>query len=217
MIKVDRHLIVCDCADCTAMFPPDRFEATWVYPQPSPEARRATGRLPIGHPKARPAAIVWVDADDRLATDWPGFPGTIGAKVELTGRGPGLAVVGTSDPALAALADPVPLRRKAIERLNQRCMVEYGLAPDDTADFVACAIHGQGARALACTHVQTSVDPIDAVVLYDPDGDYPDCFCEPCLARYQAGDVTVAEPVCSRCQQRHLYRHRLVARSSYQT
>jgi len=215
MIKVDRHLVVCDCEDCATMFPPDRFEATWTYPQPSPEARRATGRLPIGHPKARPAAIVWVDADDRLATDWPGMPGTVGAKVELSGRGAALAVVGTRDPALAALAHPVPLRRRALERLSQRCMVDYGLAPDDAADLVACATHGHGARALACEHVLASVDPIEVVVLYDPDGDYPDCFCAPCLERYRARDLSVARVVCSRCQQRHLYRHRLIARTTY--
>lgn len=217
MIKLDRHLLVCDCADCATMFPPDRFEATWTYPEPDPSARRATGRLPIGHARARPAAIVWVDADDRLATDWPGMPGTLGAKVELSGRGPSLAVVGTRDPALAALADPVPLRRRALERLSQRCMVDYGLAPLNASDLIVCDVHGHGARALACAHVVGSAEPIDAVVLYDPDGDYPDCLCMPCLERYRAGDVTVAGVVCSRCQQRHLYRHRLVARSVYQT
>jgi len=191
------------------MFPPDRFEATWVYPQPSPEARRATGRLPIGDAKARPTAVVWLDADDRLVLDWPGFPGTIGAKVELTGT----AITGTRDPALHALA--APLRKRAIEKMNQRCMVDYGLAPDDVADFVACAEHGtSGIKALACEHV-IGGDAIDVVVLYDVDGDYPDCLCVACFEAFRAGDVSVTQVVCSYCQQRHLYRHRLVAETTY--
>lgn len=191
------------------MFPPDRFEATWVYPQPFPEARKATGRLPIGDPKARAIATLWLDPEDRLALDWPGFPGTIGAKVTLTGT----AVTGTRDPALSALA--APLRRRAVETFNRRCMIDYGLADDDVGDFVACHEHGtSGIKALACAHV-IGHEPVDAVVLYDVDGDYPDCLCTACFDAFRAGDTEVTHVVCSRCQQRNLYRHRLVATTTY--
>ncbi|MFO0748819.1 MAG: hypothetical protein U1F43_24610 [Myxococcota bacterium] len=217
MIKVDRHLIVCDCPHCLTMFPPDRFEATWVYPAPTPESRRVTGRLPIGHARARPAAVLWVDGDGRLETDWPGMPGTRGARVEVTWDAPGgPTVTATRDPALAALAEPVPLTRKAIERMNARCMVEYALAPADSADFVACARHGaSGVRALACEHVIGSAVPIEAIVMYDPDGDYPDCLCVECYERYRGGDASVVHVVCSRCQQTNLVRHRLVGQGVY--
>jgi hypothetical protein len=203
------------------MFPPDRFEAAWTLPEPDPghakEGRRferALGRVPLGDPKATWTFIVWVDEERRLAADWPGFPGTAGARVELAESREGWVITRTPDPALAALADPIPLRRLAIERLNARCMVEYGLAPDAIADFIPCARHGFGIPALACAHVIDGPST-DATVVYGLDGDYPDLFCAPCLARYASGEVELALTVCSRCQQAHLYRHRLVARTWY--
>lgn len=215
MIKVLLHELTCRCDDCAQMFPHDRFEPTWTLPQPGPDTRRALGSLPLGHPRASATFAVWLDADDRLATDWPGFAGTRGAKVDVEVRGAReWAIRGTRDPALAALAAPIPLRRKALERLNQRLMVDYGLAPDDSADYVACELHGQGLPALACAHV-VGQDAVDAVVLYGVDGDYPDLLCEPCLERYLARDLTVVTTVCSRCQQANLYRHRLVASTWY--
>lgn len=197
------------------MFPPDRYEAAWTLPRPEGrDVRRVIGRLPIGHPQSIPAAVLWVDSDSRLATDWPGFPGTLGALVKVESRGEP-TLVATSDPALAALADPIPLRRTTLERLNARCMVDYGLAPPDVADFVDCDRHGHGAPALACRCVPTSDAPLDVVVLYGLEGDYPDLLCEPCLARYTQGALDAVVTVCSRCQQQHLYRHRIVARTWY--
>ena len=222
MIKVTRHRLTCRCDDCVEMFPPDRYEAAWTLPAPevlrdgAEPPRRVVGRVPLGAANATWPFVVWVDADDRLVTDWPGFPGTHGAKVEIDWRAPeGPEIVGTRDPALAALAEPVPLRRIAVERLNARCMVDFGLAGDDTADYIACPEHGRGLPALACRCVVASESPLDAVVLYGVDGDYPDLLCTACLPRYLAQDLEVVVTVCSVCQQRHLYRHRLVARTWY--
>ena len=197
------------------MFPPDRFEPTWIQPQPAADARKTTGAIPIGHPRAVVVASVWVSPSGRLAADWPGFPGTIGAHVELADRQDSLVIIATRDPALAALADPVPLRRAALERLNQRNMVEYGLAPESVADFVACPTHGRGLHALACRHVRSDAEPLQAIVLYDPDLAFPDLYCVDCYERFQRGDIAVAEPVCSYCQAGHLHRHRLVASAVY--
>lgn len=217
MIKVDRHPVTCDCRHCQAMFARDRFEPTWVYPDPGRGARRATGVVPIGHPQARPVAALWVTPEGRLATDWPGFPGTRGAAVEVAWDAPGGPIVtATRDPALAGLAAPVPLTHRAVERMNQRCMVDYQLAPPGAADFLACERHGEtGVRALACAHVAHGADRVQAVVMYDPDGDFPDCLCTACFERYQQGDTSVVEPVCSRCQQVNLYRHELVGQGFY--
>lgn len=217
MIKVQNHTLTCRCDDCAQMFPHDRFEPTWTLPQPSAASRRAIGALPLGHPQAGQAFAVWLDSEDRLEVDWPGFPGTAGAKVEVDWRAHPPRILGTKDPALSALADPVPLRRKALERMNQRLMVDYGLASEDTADFVSCERHGHGIPALACEHVVSAlnVDQLEVVVLYGVDGDYPDLLCEPCLERYLARDLSVVQTVCSRCQQEHLYRHRLVGSTWY--
>lgn len=216
MIKVSLHALTCRCPDCLDMFPPDRFEPTWVLPAPTDrKTRKVTGALPLGHPQASHAFSLWVDEDLRLATDWPGFPGTLGARVEVDWHAAGgPRITGTRDPALAALAHPVPLRRKAIERLNARCMVDYGLAPPDTADHIACPRHGHGIPALACRCL-AGPERLDIVVLYGVDGDFPDALCEMCLARYLARDLSVVETVCSRCQQDNLYRHRIVSTTWY--
>jgi hypothetical protein len=211
------------------MFPRGRFEPTWTFPQPTPSARRVTAAIPIGHPRAPLEFILWVDASGRLAADWPGFVGTMGAQVEVdwSAHG-GPRVTGTRDPVLGALADPVPLTRRFAERLNARCMRAYGLlaraddtdgaggANDGDDDTIACPRHGAGIRAFACKCVAAEDgEARDVVVLYDVGGDFPDCMCPPCVARFQAGDPDVVVPVCSRCQQHHLYRHRVVARTWY--
>lgn len=220
MIKVSKHRLTCACEDCQTAFPPDRFEATWTVPAPDPTCERVIGRVPLGAPNASWGFVVWIDADQRLAHDWPGFPGTRGARVELDRPGRpksdkvSRVITGTRDPALAALSDRVPLRRLTTERINARCMVEYGLADDDVADFIACERHGIGLPALACVHV-LGAEAIDATVVYGVDGDYPDLFCAACLARYAAGELAVAHTVCSHCQQAHLYRHRLVGHTHY--
>jgi hypothetical protein len=214
VIKLQKHRITCTCDDCVAMFPPDRFEASWSM-TPQDGSRRVTGRVPLGASNASWTFVAYVDEQRRLVDDWPGFPGTRGARVELSHHNAGDEVVGTRDPALAALAEPIPLRRLAVERINARCMVELGLAPSDIADYVACEQHGQGIPALACAHVIESASPIDATIVYGVDGDYPDLFCGECLANYVGGDVNVARTVCSYCQQAHLYRHRLVTRTWY--
>jgi hypothetical protein len=203
------------------MFPRGRFEATWTFPPPTPEARRVGAAIPIGHPRAPLEVIVWVDAHDRLAADWPGFVGTVGAQVDVDWSAPGgPRVTGTRDPVLGALADPVPLTRTFAERLNRRCMRAYGLLESelgaDDGDEIACGRHGHGMRAFACKCVAIEDGAVrDVVVLYDVGGDFPDCLCMACLARYQAGDPSVVVPVCSRCQQHHIYRHRVVARTWY--
>lgn len=211
------------------MFPRGRFEATWTFPQPTPSARRVAAAVPIGHPRAPLEFIVWVDAEGRLAADWPGFVGTAGAQVEVDwGAHGGPRVTGTRDPVLGALADPVPLTRKFAERLNARCMQAYGLwggeddgdgdrgADEGGDDDIACQRHGTGMRAFACKCVAAQDgETRDVVVLYDVGGDFPDCLCTACLVRFQAGDPDVVVPVCSRCQQRHIYRHRVVARTWY--
>ena len=221
MIKVHKHRLTCSCDDCLEMFPSGRFEPAWAQPEPMATAgqgrpfERVIGRVPLGDPAAAWTFVVWVDGDQRLAGDWPGFPGTAGARVELDRAAhDGPVITGTRDPALAALAHPVPLRRLAAERLGQRCMVEYGLAPPEVADFLACPEHGEGIPALACRHVVDG-PPADAVVVYGLDGDYPDLFCPSCLDRFSHGELSVAVTVCSHCQQRHLYRHHLVSRTWY--
>jgi hypothetical protein len=218
VIKVIRHPLTCDCADCAAMFPHDRFEPTWTVPRPSADARRAEARLPLGHPRAGLAFVVWVDAEQRLLHDWPGFPGTRGARLEMQWYRPDSGrATGSRDPALTALCDPIPLTRRLAERINQRCLVEYGLAPPEAADFVACDLHGHGIGALACRCVLEAPEgaPVEAVVLYDTDGDYPDLICTGCLDRFMQRDMNGIVRVCSRCQQMHLMRHRLVARTWY--
>lgn len=220
MIKVQKHRLSCGCDDCQAMFPADQFQPAWTTPAPHPEVgrrfERVLGRVPLGEPSATWMFVVYVDQDMRLADDWPGFPGTRGARVDL---GPGSEgtreIIGTKDPALAALATPIPLRRLAVERLNARCMVEFGLAEAEIADFIPCEQHGQGVPALACSHVIESPEPIDATVVYGVDGDYPDLFCEGCLYHYVRGDISRARTVCSYCQQAHLYRHRISTRTWY--
>ncbi len=218
MIKVHKHRLTCDCPACLDTFPPDRFEAVWNVPKPEVEgARPVRGPVPIG--AARPAMLfgLWVDADQRLLHDWPGFAGTAGARVELQDRpGAPAVVVGTRDPLLAALAEPVPLRRTFAERVGARCMVEFGVTRDDVADYLACDVHGEGLPALTCAHLaDPAAPPAEAVVVYGLDGDFPDAFCPPCLERFAAGDVSVCQTVCSRCQQANVYRHRVTATTWY--
>jgi len=217
VIKLHKHRLTCSCADCRAMFPPDRHDAVWAAPDPGDGARRAVGRVPIGAVHHALEVLVWVTPDDRLAVDWPGFPGTRGAQVTLKDPGPGQApvIVATRDPALAALGDALPLRRALVERVGARCMVEFGLAAEETADFVRCDRHGLGASALACACVAHGAEPRDVTIVYGLDGDYPDVFCAECLPRYAAGDLDVCVTVCSHCQQLNLYRHHIVATTHY--
>lgn len=199
------------------MFPGDRFEPSWTVPKPSEDACRVEARLPLGHPRASLAFVVWVDECGRLLHDWPGFPGTLGARVDVSWYRPGSGrITGTRDPALLALADPVPLTRRFAEKVNARCMVDYGLAPESAADFVACERHGHGIGALTCPCVaEAGGVPRNVWVFYDPDGDYPDVVCEACADRFVAKDAAVTVRVCSRCQQEHLYRHRILGRTHY--
>ncbi|PKN55938.1 MAG: hypothetical protein CVU56_18720 [Deltaproteobacteria bacterium HGW-Deltaproteobacteria-14] len=217
MIKLHKHLLVCDCEHCREMFPHDRHDAVWAAADPGGGARRAIGRVPIGADEAPLEFVLWVTADDRLAVDWPGFPGTRGAAVTLSGTAPDGApvIVATRDPALGALSGEIPLRRALAERFTARCMEEYGLAPEGTADLVACERHGSGVAAMACRCVVESPEALDVTVLYGLDGDYPDVFCEACLARFARGEVDVCVTVCSRCQQLNIYRHRVIATSWY--
>ncbi len=218
MKKVITHTLTCRCSDCVDMFPPDRYEAAWTLPRPEgaeDRVRRALARIPLGHPLGIGAFVLWVDLDSRLATDFPGMPGTLGARVDVDWHHhDGPLITGTKDPALAALAAPIPLRRTALERINARCMVDYGLAPDDVADFVPCEAHGHGVSALTCACL-LDTPTLDAVVVYGVDGDYPDLFCTACFERFTSGELDVARTVCSRCQQQNLYRHRITASTWY--
>ena len=149
--------------------------------------------------------------------DWPGLPGTIGAKVDIerppsgaTGR-----VIDTPDPILRGFRSEVPLRRKLAERFNARCLVTFGLAPPQTADFVACPEHGEGIAALTCVHLAASTEPMEAVIVYSIDGDYPDLFCRACFDKFAAGQMDVARPTCSRCQRREATRHHITHATWY--
>ena len=223
MIKVARHPIACDCADCQTLYPPDRFDVTWTLPDPGIEgAVEARGDLPIGGRRASWACKLWVvdlqGERGRLATDWPGLPGTAGAAVTLSGgRAP--RIVDTIDPVLRGFTDRVPLRRRAVERLNARCMVDFGLAPADAADYIGCEHHGHGLPATTCPHL-TEGEGEDAVLLYGVDGDYPDLLCPACVAglaatRGRGPDAPTLLTVCSRCLQGTVHRHRVVAATWY--
>jgi hypothetical protein len=221
LIKLSKHALTCACLDCQTMFPPDRFDAVWSAAEPATDTetpRKVIGKIPIGAASATWAFTLFVDEQDRLLTDWPGFPGTAGAQVTLStphGAEPPM-VIGTRDPVLAGLAANIPLRRETVERVNRRCLVEYGLTEADTSDaYVSCDIDGSGLAALTCAHVVAATDPIETALLYNVNGDYPDLFCLSCLERYAGGDVSVCVTVCSRCQQRYIYRHTLVERTWY--
>jgi hypothetical protein len=217
--KVLGHALTCRCDDCAAMFPGDRFEAAWTVPQPGPDARRVEARLPLGHPQAPLAFVVWVDADQRLLHDWPGFPGTVGARLEVQWYRPDSGrATGTRDVALGALADPVPLTRRFAEAVNARCMVAFGLAPDESADLIACDTHGAGAPATACAcvaEVGSGAGPREVFVFYDVHGAYPDLVCADCVDRFASGDLGMMRALCSHCQQARLLRHRVVGRTWY--
>lgn len=200
------------------MFPGDRFDAVWTAAEPEgPGFRRATAEVPLGGAWRGMGFVVWLDDQDRLASDWPGFPGTAGAPVLVRSGAPGEpdAVVGARDAILGALCAPVPLRRRFADRVAARCMVELGLAPPDTADFIECGRHGRGLPALTCQHLDATGQPTDAVMLYGLDGDFPDLLCARCTERYAAGDVEVCVPTCSLCQQERARHHRVIATTWY--
>ncbi|MCA9514563.1 MAG: hypothetical protein KC635_06460 [Myxococcales bacterium] len=220
MIKVDKHPLTCACADCATMFPHDRYDAVWASPRPDgrDDLTRVVARVPIGAPNAPLAFVLWVDDDQRLVADWPGFPGSAGARVALgdPDHEGTRALTGTGDPVLSALSRAVPLRRRLAERFAARCAVEYGLAAADTADFAPCDRHGgTGIQCLTCEHLADSDAPLDAVILYSPDGDYPDILCVPCVARLAQRDLGSVRPACSRCQQASIYRHHVVSHTHY--
>ena len=199
------------------MFPADRYDAVWNAPRPQGEdALPAIGAIPIGDPAATLRVGLWVSPEGRLLTDWPGLPGTAGARVDLAQGGDGPpTVIDTMDPVLRGFTHRIPLRRLAAERFQARCMVLFGLVEDEASDLIACTEHGQGAAALSCAHLLETTQATDAVLVYGVDGDYPDLLCEACLAAYTSGDVTVCVEVCSHCQQRNVYRHEIVATTWY--
>lgn len=229
MIKVHKHLLTCQCDDCATMFPADRFEPTWVVPRPTDTAIEVTSSAPIGHRHAAARVRLWVepletlasDTSDpwsgRLAHDWPGMPATDGALVRVERYAGVWRVAATSDPILAALADPVPLRRLAAEKLSARCLVLFGLAQPSDADFIECSRHGHaGTAALTCRHVTAATTPPpETVLLYGVDGDFPDLFCLPCLDRYANGDVSACITVCSLCQRDNILRANIVRKTWY--
>jgi hypothetical protein len=220
LIKVERHPLLCDCEDCAALFPSDRFEASWPAPKPPREdIRPATAGLPIGASSPAIRFTLWLDESDRLACDWPGLPGTIGARVNVRRAPAGSSlsdhVTGTDDVILAGFSDGAPLRRKLTGRLTARLMVEFGLAPPDTADYVPCSRHTLGVSASTCAHLQGATERRDAVMLYGVDGDFPDLFCEPCLKRLNTGDLSLVVTTCSRCLATLARHHRLVGTAWY--
>ena len=220
MIKVERHPLTCDCADCESLFPADRFDASWPAPRPErDDIRPATAGIPIGG--ARPALrfSVWLDPEGRLACDWPGLPGTIGARVAVREPPPGSDVpahiVGTDDALLAGFVDGAPLRRRLTGRMNARLMVEFGLAPPEAADFVPCSDHGLGVSASTCRHLQEATERRDVAVLYGVDGDFPDVLCVACVERLAAGDLQSLRTTCSRCVATLARHHRIVSTGWY--
>lgn len=199
------------------MFPHDRFDVTWPAARPEGEAYVASAGLPIGHTHASLRFEVWVDADGVLLTDWPGLPGTAGARLE-TRLGPGSAnrrVVGTSDPILQGFAGDAPLRRRLAERFAARCSSELGLVGLAATDFVPCEAHGHGLPCVSCEHLLAAGGPVDGALLYDVDGDFPDFLCLACVERLTGGDVSVCVGLCSRCQRDNVRHNRVVAASWY--
>ena len=220
MIKVERHPLLCDCADCVTLFPADRFEASWPAPKPPrQDVRCVTAGLPIGASTPAMRFTLWLDENDRLACDWPGLPGTIGARVNVRKAPPHSSmddhVTGTEDLILAGFSDGAPLRRKLTGRMNARLMVEFGLAQAHTADYVPCRQHTLGVSASTCTHLQSATERRDAVMLYGVDGDFPDLFCEHCVERLNAGDLSHIVTTCSRCLVDLARRHRIIATAWY--
>ena len=93
--------------------------------------------------------------------------------------------------------------------------MSFGLAPPETADFVPCDIHGEGLAALTCAHIVASEEPLEAVIVYSMDGDYPDLFCRACFDAFAGGNPDVAQPTCSRCQRREVMRHHITHATWY--
>ena len=220
MIKVERHPLTCACEDCKTLFPSDRFDASWPAPKPAREdIRPATAGLPIGASAPAMRFTLWLDESDRLACDWPGLPGTVGARLNVRKAPPGSTmddhITGTEDIILAGFNDGAPLRRKLTGRLTARLMVEFGLAQPEASDYVPCAKHTMGAAASTCTHLQDATERRDAVLLYGVDGDFPDLFCEPCVERLSAGDLSQIVTTCSRCLVELARHHRLVNTAWY--
>ena len=220
LIKIERHPLTCTCADCETLFPADRFDASWPAPKPErDDIRPATAGIPIGSPNPALRFTLWLDEDDRLACDWPGLPGTIGAKVSVR-RAPKHSnmddhVTGSNDIILAGFCEGAPLRRKLVTRFNARLMVEFGLATPEASDYVPCTQHGLGASSMTCTHLEQTEVRRDAVMLYGVDGDFPDLFCEACVADLNEGVMEHIKTTCSRCLSVLAHRHRIVATGWY--
>ncbi len=216
MIKIQKHRLTCDCGDCKDAFPKKRFEAVWIAPEPEAPALSAKARVPIGDPAAKLEFKVWVTPDGRLANDWPGFPGTAGARVE-TARDPkgDLVITGTRDPVLTALTAAIPLRRALTDRVSARCTYELGLADIHITDYIPCELHGHGLPALTCRHVSEASDPIEVIAIYGVDGDYPDLLCPSCVSRVAQRDLSTTLTICSCCQQGHIYRHHISSWTYY--
>ena len=220
MIKVEKHPLTCACSDCLTLFPADRFDASWPAPRPAREGvRSVSAGIPIGSPSPALRFTLWLDEDDRLACDWPGLPGTIGARVNLRKAPPHSTlddhVTGSDDIILAGFCEGAPLRRKLTTRFNARLMVEFGLAHPSASDYVSCPHHTMGASSMTCSHLQNSDVRKDAVVLYGVDGDYPDLFCPACVDALNAGDLTHTTTTCSRCLSVLARHHRVVATAWY--
>ncbi|MGM0575092.1 MAG: hypothetical protein ACQEXJ_05110 [Myxococcota bacterium] len=217
MIKLSKHRLTCDCEHCRDTFPLKRFEPTWSVPGPPTDGARAVrGHLPIGDPHPAMHFGLWMDDAECLLVDWPGLPGTAGARVRTRAKGPSEppVIVDTDDPILRGFTSRIPLRRKLQERLNARCLVEFGLAQPDAADHIACEEHGQGVPALTCPHLMEP-QPREVVVLYGLDGDFPDVLCQDCLQALAGGDTSVCLTTCSVCQRVRVLHHHVVATTYY--
>ena len=220
MIKVDRHPLVCGCEECATLFPSDRFDASWPAPKPErPDIRPATAGLPIGSPTPAMRFKVWLDSEDRLACDWPGLPGTRGARVSLRASPPHSEapahITGSDDVLLAGFCEGAPLRRKLTTRFTARLMVEFGLAEPHIADYVPCDKHGSGISASTCVHLQEATERRDAVMLYGVDGDFPDLFCESCVEDLGKGNLDSVVTTCSHCLALLARHHRVVSTGWY--
>ena len=126
-----------------------------------------------------------------------------------------LVITRTPDPILGGFAARVPLRRKLVEVLNARCMVDFGLSPLSACDYIPCALHGHGLPALTCAHLRDATSPREAVVLYGLDGDYPDLLCPACVDVLSGGDASGCLTICSRCLQPDMYRHHILTTTWY--
>ena len=220
MIKVARHPLVCACPACETLFPADRFEASWPAPKPEREGiREVSAGIPIGSSRPALRFTLWLDEEDRLACDWPGLPGTRGARVKVRKAAPNSTmqdhVTGSDDLILRGFCEGAPLRRKLTERFNGRLMVEFGLADASTSDYVPCPHHTLGVSAMTCTHLQEATGRRDAVLLYGVDGDFPDLFCQSCVDSLNAQNIDHLVTTCSHCLSALARHHRVVSTAWY--